>query len=234
MKIFEIVEANITPDYDFITRVEILIDDSIEEYQEFLADNNDTDDINELEEILNSNNVDDLPIEFVADYSNRKDPDEWISAAADWTEEDGKFITIYLHAKNLEGVYGPKTFKNIVMRMLGHETIHWAQFDKMGPDVLKNYQSGHQKGVTLKSKTGKESDWLRSYLRDPHELMAYAHDLAYEIKNTDDPESVLRNPEKYKDDLPVYQRFRQVFPPNSKQLKQLLKYTSDYFRNLVT
>lgn len=230
MRIREIFEAKIEPDYNFIAQVEMMLDDSIAEYQEFLADNNDEDDINELEEILNSNNVDDLPIEFVADYSNRKDPDEWISAAADWTEEGGKFVTIYLHAKNLEGVYGPKTFKHIVMRMLGHETIHWNQFDKMGANVLKTHKSGHMKGVALKAKTGKESDWLRSYLRDPHELMAYAHDLADELKNTDDPEAALRNPERYKDELPVYQRFRQVFPPNSKQLRQLMKYTADYFK----
>jgi len=45
--------------------------------------------------------------------TNFDEADEWLSAAADWTEEEGKFMTIYLHAKNLEGVYGPKTFKKI-------------------------------------------------------------------------------------------------------------------------
>ena len=231
MRIYEIVsEARVNPDSDFLDQIEEIVDDSIAEYQDFLASNNDVDDIDELEEILNSNNYDELPIEFVTDHNPRKDPDEWISAAADWSEKEGKFVTVYLHAKNLEGRWGPKTFKNIVMRMLGHETIHWNQYDKMGADVLNNYQSGHQKGVALKNKTGNERDWMRSYLRDPHELMAYAHDLAQEMQDTDNPEEALRNPEKYKNEMPVYQRFRDVFPPNSKQIKQLLKYTADYFK----
>lgn len=231
MRIYEIVsEARVNPDSDFLDQIEEIVDDSIAEYQDFLASNNDVDDIDELEEILNSNNYDELPIEFVTDHNPRKDPDEWISAAADWSEKEGKFVTVYLHAKNLEGRWGPKTFKNIVMRMLGHETIHWNQYDKMGADVLNNYQSGHQKGVALKNKTGNERDWMRSYLRDPHELMAYAHDLAQEMQDTDNPEDALRNPEKYKNEMPVYQRFRDVFPPNSKQIKQLLKYTADYFK----
>lgn len=231
MRLYELSEARLEPDKEFLAQVEMLIDDSIEEYQEFLDSNNDVDDIDELEEILNSNNDDELPIDFITNHEPRKDPDEWISAAADWSEDEGKFITIYLHAKNLEGVYGPQTFKNILMRMIGHETIHWGQYDKMGADVLNNYQSGHQKGVKLSQQTGNERDWMRSYLRDPHELMAYAHDLAQEMQeNTDDPEAALRNPERFKDQLPVYNRFREIFPPNSKQIKQLLKYTADYFK----
>jgi hypothetical protein len=68
------------------------------------------------------------------------------------------------------------------------------------------------------------------YLRDPHELMAYAHDLADEMKsNTDDPAAALRNPEKYREQLPVYDRFRNSFPKDSKQIKQLMKYTADYY-----
>lgn len=231
MRYSELFEAKLEPDRKFMSQVEDLVDESLEEYQDFLESNNDQDDIDELEEILNSNNDDELPIEFITNHSVRKDPDEWISAAADWSEDEGKFITVYLHAKNLEGVYGPKTFKNILMRMIGHETIHWGQFDKMGADVLNRYQSGHQKGVALSAKTGNQRDWQRSYLRDPHELMAYGHDLAQEIvDNTDDPEQALRNPEQFKQQLPVYQRFREIFPSNSKQIKQLLKYTADYFK----
>lgn len=230
MKISDILEARVSPDHEFLNDLEEIVDESLEEYQSFLEENGDKDDIDELEEILNSNIADELPIEFITDHHPRKDPDEWISAAADWTEEGGKFITVYLHAKNLEGVYGPQTFKKILMRMLGHETIHWNQYDKMGADVLNNYQSGHQKGVKLKQKTGKDRDWMRSYLRDPHELMAYAHDLADEIRDTESPEDALRNPEKYIKELPVYQRFRDIFPSNSKQIKALLKYTADYFK----
>ena len=62
----------------------------------------------------------------------------------------------------------------------------------------------------------------------PCELSACTH-LASEIKDTDNPEQVLRNPEAYKNDLPSYTRYRQVFEPNSKEIKQLLKYTADYY-----
>jgi|TARA_R110000868_G_scaffold14088_9_gene65896 hypothetical protein len=230
MRLHELLEARVEPDQDFLAQLEEIVDESIAEYQEFLEENNDVDDIDELEAILNSNNVDELPIEFITDHAPRKDPNEWISAVADWDEKEGKTITIYLHAKNLEKVYGPKSFKNILMRMLGHETIHWNQYDKMGAKVLNNYKSGYQKGVIKKASGGDERDLMRSYLRDPHELMAYAHDLAGEMKETDNPEEALRNPEKYKAELPVYERFREIFPPNAKQLRQLLKYTADYFK----
>lgn len=223
-------EKRVEPDWEFLRQLEPIIDDSIDEYQDFLDSNNDKDDIDELEEILNGNVDEELPIDFVTDHNPRKDPDEWISAAADWTEKEGKFVTVYLHAKNLEGVYGPKTFKNILMRMLQHETIHWNQYDKMDPNVLPNYQSGYMKGLDKVKKGGNERDLMRSYLRDPHELMAYGSDLAGEIKELPNPEQVLRNPEAHRKQLPVYDRFRNSFPANSKQIKQLLKYTADYFK----
>lgn len=231
MRINEILsEKRVEPDWEFLRQLEPIIDDSIDEYQDFLDSNNDKDDIDELEEILNGNVDEELPIDFVTDHNPRKDPDEWISAAADWTEKEGKFVTVYLHAKNLEGVYGPKTFKNILMRMLQHETIHWNQYDKMDPNVLPNYQSGYMKGLDKVKKGGNERDLMRSYLRDPHELMAYGSDLAGEIKELPNPEQVLRNPEAHRKQLPVYDRFRNSFPANSKQIKQLLKYTADYFK----
>lgn len=231
MKIRDLVEAGLEPDRDFLEQVEEIVDDALEEYAEFLVNNNDQDDIDELEELLNASNYDELPIEFIADHNPRRDPDEWISAAADWDPKEGKSVRVFLHAKNLEGVYGPKTFKKILMRMLAHETIHWKQYDRFEPRVLDTYKSGYMKGVEKKDAGGTERDLMRMYLRDPHELMAYAHDLADEIKdNTDNPELALRNPEKYIDELPVYQRFRQSFPRDSKQIKQLMKYTADYFK----
>jgi len=230
MRLHELFEAKLKPDDDFLSQVEEIVDDSIAEYQDFLADNDDVDDIDELESILNSNNIDELPIEFITDHSPRKDPNEWISAAADWDPKEGKSIRVFLHAKNLEKVYGPQTFKKILMRMLAHETIHWGQYDKFDPKVLDTYKSGYMKGVEKKNSGGNERDLMRMYLRDPHELMAYAHDLADEMRDTDNPDEALRNPEKYKNEMPVYQRFREIFPSNSKQIKQLLKYTADYFR----
>lgn len=231
MKIRDVVEARLEPDRDFLEQVEEIVDDALEEYAEFLVNNNDQDDIDELEELLNASNYDELPIEFIADHNPRRDPNEWISAAADWDPKEGKSVRVFLHAKNLEGVYGPKTFKKILMRMLAHETIHWKQYDRFEPGVLDTYKSGYMKGVEKKDAGGTERDLMRMYLRDPHELMAYAHDLADEIKdNTDNPELALRNPEKYIDELPVYQRFRQSFPRDSKQIKQLMRYTADYFK----
>ena len=228
MRLHELIEARVEPDKNFMSQVEQIIDDSIEEYQQVLDDNGDVDDIDELEEILNQNNYDDLPIEFIATDQERKDPNEWISAEAG-IDKDGKFVQVYLFTKNLEGKYGPKTFKQLVMRMLAHETIHWNQYAKIGLDKVNKIKSGHQKGTELANKTGDPKDWMREYLRDPHELMAYASDLASEIKDTDNPEQVMRNPEAHKDDLPSYARYRQVFEPNSKELKQLLKYTADYY-----
>jgi len=222
-------EAKIEPDRDFMDQVEEILNDSIAEYVEFLQDNNDKDDIDELAEILNSNNVDELPIEFDVNHAPRKDPDEWLSAAADWSPTEGKSMSIVLHAKNLEGVWGPETFKRIVMQMVAHETIHWNQYDKIDPDVLDKHKSGYMKGVEKKNAGGTDRDLMRMYLRDPHELMAYAHDLASEMKNTDNPTDALRNPEKYRNELPVYDRFRNSFPKDAKQIRQLMKYTADYF-----
>ena len=228
MKVYEIVEARVEPDKKFMSQVEQILDDSIEEYQDYLDDSNDVDDIDELEEILNSNNQNNLPIEFFAVDQEREDPNEWISAEAG-IDKDGKFMQVYLFTKNLAGKYGPKTFKQIVMRMLAHETIHWNQYTKISLDRVNKMKSGHQKGTELANKTGDPRDWMREYLRDPHELMAYGSDLASEIKDTDNPEQVLRNPEAYKNDLPSYARYRTVFEPSSKEIKQLLKYTADYY-----
>jgi hypothetical protein len=230
MRLHELLEAKIEPDDDFLSQVEEIVDDSIAEYQEYLQDNDDEDDINELEEILNSNNVDELPIDFIADYSPRKDPNEWVSAAADWDPKEGKSIRVFLHAKNLERVWGPETFKKTIMRMLAHETVHWNQYDKIDTAVLSKHKSGYMKGVEKKAAGGTDRDLMRSYLRDPHELMAYGRDIADEMKDTDNPEAALRNPERYRDELPSYDRFRQIFPANSKQIKQLLKYVADYFK----
>ena len=200
MRLHELIEARGEPDKNFMSQVEQIIDYSIEEYQQVLDSNGDVDDIDELEEILNQNNDDNLPIEFIATDQERKDPNEWISAEAG-IDKDGKFVQVYLFSKNLEGKYGPKTFKQLVMRMLAHETIHWNQYNKIGSDKVNKIKSGHQKGTELANKTGDPNDWMREYLRDPHELMAYASDLASEIKDTNNPEQVLRNPEAHKDCL---------------------------------
>ena len=230
MLLKQITEARVSPDVEFMDQVEQILDLSIEEYGKYLDDNNDVDDIFELEEILNSNNDSNLPIEFIASAKERQDPNEWISAMAG-IDKKGPFMEVYLFSKNLEGRYGPKTFKQIVMRMLAHETIHWNQYKKVGLNKIDKIKSGHQKGTEIANRTGNQMDWMREYLKDPHELMAYASDLASEIKDLDNPEQVLRNPEAHKQDLPSYARYRQVFEPNSREIRQLLKYTADYYSN---
>jgi hypothetical protein len=58
--------------------------------------------------------------------------------------------------------------------------------------------------------------------------MAHGHDLAQEILASSNPEEALRNPEKYRDELPAYDKHRQIFPPNAKPLQRLLSYASGY------
>jgi len=220
---------NINPDSNLIADIEEIIDQSNIEYSMFLEDNNDVDDIEELVDILNYNNIDELSIDFIVNHAPRADKNEWISAMADWSTTDGKIITVILHSKNLENMWGPVSFKEILMKMLAHETIHFNQYDKINPSIIETLQSGHQKGMKLKENGGTERDWMRSYLRDPHEQMAYGHDLSVEIRYSSDPMNALRNPEMFIDELPVYARYRAIFPKEAKQVKQLLKYTASYY-----
>jgi hypothetical protein len=227
MLLRELTEARVEPDAKFMAGIEQAIDKANAEYSEFLQNNNDVDDIDELGDILNHYTAR-LPIEFEVIDDPRQDPNEWISAEAG-VSDDGEFMTFFLFSDNLKGKYGPKTFKDLLMQAIKHEAIHWNQYGRIGYDKLGKIKSGHQKGQELMKKTGDPKDWMRSYLADPHELMAYASDLATEIKQLDDPENALRNPERYKEQLPSYARYRQVFEPNSRELRQLLKYTADYF-----
>ena len=59
--------------------------------------------------------------------------------------------------------------------------------------------------------------------------MAYGHDLAAEIQDTVTPKVTLRSPEQFIEELPVYKRYREYFSIESKQIKQLMKYTANYF-----
>jgi len=230
MLLQELTEARVTPDAKFMAGMERAIDRVLRKYQDHLDANNDEDDIDLLADMLDDA-TSKFPVGFYASDDDVKDPNEWISAEAG--VDDGEFMTMYLFSDNLEGKYGPKTFKNLLMQAMKHEAIHWGQYGKIGHDKLDDLVSGHQKGQEKMHKTGDPLDWMREYLKDPHELMAYASDLADEIKDLDNPDQVLRNPEAHKADLPSYQRYRQVFEPNSKELRQLLKYTADYYSNSI-
>ena len=230
MKLAEILnEAPVSPDRNILETMDWILDEVNAQYAQFLKDNDDEDDIDYLCEIMEEYIEDEgLPIEVHVDPTEKKDPNAWISAMAG-KDEDGSFMQIILNEYNLKGKWGPETFKTIVMQAIQHETIHLGQYAKI-PDISK-VKSGHVKGTELKKKTGKERDWMRSYLRDPHELMAYANDLASEILEYDRPYDVLSNPEQYISELPTYQRFRAIFPKDSKQVKQLLKYAYQYLES---
>jgi hypothetical protein len=44
------------------------------------------------------------------------------------------------------------------------------------------------------------------------------------------PEDALRNPEKYRNELPSYDKHRAIFPPNAKPLQKLLSYAAGYVK----
>jgi hypothetical protein len=233
MKITEIIyEATLNPDNEMLEVMKQVLDAVNSDYLEFLNSNNDVDDIEELAELLNDEiEAEELPVVVHVNHEPRKDPNEYISAVASWEGDEDKGIDIILHAKNLEGTWGPKTFKSIVLKALAHETIHFNQYDRMGKEKLGKTLSGHQKGTELVKKGGTARDWERSYLRDPHELMAYGHDLAGEIMDMENPNEVIRNIEKYKNELPVYKKFRSIFHKEAPQIKNLLKYAVQYLKN---
>jgi len=229
MRYYEFVtEAILEPDQEMVSAVSNIVDEVNIEYVEYLDQNYNNDDIDVLAELLNKKTKQvGLPIEWLNYPDDRQNPDEWISAIAS-SGPGGDKLTVILWNDNLENAWGPETFKEMVLQMLSHETIHFNQYSKIGRDRLGDIESGHQKGEKLKAKTGKDRDHLRSYLRDPHELMAYGHDLSQEIKRTSDPIKALRNPEAFIDELPVYNQFRNIFPPNAKPLQKLMSYAARY------
>lgn len=228
MLLYELTEARLQPDQDYLAHIGDILDDANADYAEFLKNNNDKDDMDELVDILQSHsNADELDLNWHVGKPNKKAVDWYIQSAI--VHGDGS-IDVILDPDSTIGHWGPKSFKDSVLKTLAHETIHLAQRDRMGADKYKNLPSGYMQGVRKAEKSGKERDMIRTYFRDPHELMAHGHDLAQEILASSNPEDALRNPEKYRNELPAYDKHRQIFPPNARPLKQLLKYASGYVR----
>lgn len=228
MRASDLIEAIVEPDAEFLAELGIGVDEALDEYQEYLDQHNDQDNINELEDLLNASVPEELRIDFVTNH-NPTASDWWMSAeAATGETEDGERvtdITVTLNADNLIGVYGPQTFKRMLMRLIRHELVHKGQHTKI-PDITR-MASGYQKAAGLKN----HREWENRYLRDPHELMAYGETLSQEILDTEDPGATLRNPEAYMAQLPTYARFRNIWPRNSKQIQTLLRYTANYLKN---
>jgi hypothetical protein len=216
----------LTPDYELISKVSAIVDEVNELYSKELEMNNDIDDIYSLAEMLNIR-CNRLPVEWEADDQEREHPGEWMTAMAGF-KETKNHIWIILWERNLAGSWGPKTFKERVETMLGHETIHHAQYNKIGYEKVLSLESGHQAGQKLLDMGGTGVDYMQRYLSDPHELMAYGHDLAVDFKYTEHPEKALRSPETHIEELSVYKHYRRFFEPDSKQIKRLLSYAARY------
>lgn len=226
----EICEATLTPRNDIVDIVLDAVDQASDDYQEYLRDNNDQDDIEYLAELIEEHLDGQIDLEVYVNHTPRKDPNEWLSAEAG-VQDNVEFINIILHADNLNGRWGPSTFRKIMKSALEHETIHLNQFSKIGHDKLAGMKSGHQKG-TEKMKSvpdnKKQEVWQREYLKDPHEIMAYAHDMARELEDSDNPLQLLRSMEQHRDKSTVYSKYRSLFDKDDAVIKQLLKYTSQY------
>ena len=213
----------LTPDHELLADLESIIDEVNADYLNYLKHNNDEDNIEYLAELLNERSTDlRIDLKWFVDMEPRLNPMEWVSAMAGRTISKD-FIEVYLWNWNLDGAWGPETFKEIVLGMFKHEAIHFAQYDRINPTKFEQITSGHQKGQGLG-----EVGYMRSYLSDPHELMAYGHDLAADIKASNNPEKSLRSPEAFIEELPVYEQYRRFFEPNENQIKRLLSYAARY------
>ena len=228
MLIHEITEANLPPDHEYLALIGEILDEASAEYAEFLKGNNDQDDVEELADILQSySDAEELNLDWHVGETGRKAVDWYIQSAQVHGNGD---MDIILDPDSIIGNWGPKSFKDSVLKTLAHETIHLAQRDRMGAEKYNTLPSGYMLGLKKAKKSGKEQDMIRTYFRDPQELMAHGHDLAQEIMASSNPEDALRNPEKYRNELPSYDKHRAIFPPNAKPLQKLLSYAAGYVK----
>ena len=229
MLLHELTEARLQPNKDYLEKVGYILDDATREYSKFLEKNNDKDDLEELVNTLQAfTDEDKLDITWEIGKSGIKAVDWYIQSAM--VHANGH-MDITIDPDSTIGHWGPESFKTSVLKTLAHETIHLAQRDRMGREKYSKLPSGYQLGLRKQEKTGKKRDLIRTYFRDPHELMAHGHDLAQEILASSDPQEALRNPEKYRDELPSYDKHRQIFPPNAKPLQRMLSYAAGYFQD---
>lgn len=228
MRYSEFSEGILEPDQEFMSGLMSAVNDVAVEYEKFLENNNDQDDPEELAHLLNVFFEEDgIPIEVYVGATGQKANDWYIQAGQ--VHGDGS-MDLVLDPDSIDGHWGPETFKRVMQKTFEHENIHLMQRDRMGLSNYMNLPSGYQKGQKLMQKTGKERDAMRLYFRDPQELMAHGHDLYREIQNSSNPKKALRNPESFRDELPTYDKYRQIFPPNAKPLQRMITYTYKYFQ----
>lgn len=232
MRLHHLFEANVEPDWDLINNILEAVDSASHMYQQHLDANNDEDDIEYLVELLNDEAEEyDVPVNYFVINQPNNNP-----INGDAGIYDGEvLVQVYVNEAKMVGKWGPKWFRDLMTILLKHETIHLNQFKKIGHDKMANMKSGHQKGMELKAKGGSEEDWAKAYHDDKHEVMAYANDLADEIRDTaehfnKDRFDVLRGIRQWAHDLPTYAKYVKLFGADAPQVKLLLKYASGYLK----
>lgn len=230
MKLHEITEGVLQPDEVQMELLSDALDLVNSDYEAHLSDNNDEDDPDHLAWIMDET-FEEMGMSITVELGEpgANGVDWYIQSAIVY---GGGEIDLILHYDTVTGGYwGPASFKKSVMKTLEHEHIHLSQRDRMGKKKYNSLPSGYQIGLRKQEKSGKESDLIRTYLRDPQELMAHGHDLAREVQSSSNPVEAIRNPEKYREELPTYDKHRATFPPNAKPLQRLISYATKYLQH---
>lgn len=200
-----------------------IIEQATVEYKEYLDENNDVDDVDELVQILDhcTDHYEGL-FEWHVGDTDGKAVDWYFQSAI--TCYDG-CISFVLDPNSIIGYWGPKSFIQSALKILSHECIHIAQRDLMGSEKFSTVPSGYTKGLDIMKKTGELDDLKRKYFEDPQELMAHGHDLYLELKEAD--VDISDDFENY--DLLTWEKYRTIFDKNDKIMNRLRKYTTEYW-----
>lgn len=232
MSVFEILSDRVLdPCQEIIDQTEMILDKSIPEYLDAMKPEGEErdwdDDPDLLAEILNRHSIE-TSVKWNVVSEGRTAVDWYVHSAI--VDGDGNLI-FNLHPESIDGKWGPKSFREVIMKFAYHEGIHLAQRDRMGKEKYKSIPSGYMKGVRAASKTGDFNIIAQYYFKDPQEIMAHASDLAYEIVKLPNLKKAIRNPDKYIDKLPTYDKHvKHGFTIDSKVTKKLMRYTVDYLR----
>jgi hypothetical protein len=98
-----------------------------------------------------------------------------------------------------------------IVGVMGHELIHRSQFLKYGYKIIKSVASIH----TIKN----EYSSYTEYLKQGHEMMAYAQDAAYEILNDKEPNMFYLYQNYFSKTEPqVFKRFMELMKQSYKKL----------------
>lgn len=116
----------------------------------------------------------------------------------------------------------PPQLKEVIKSIMGHENIHFQQFQKMGGDPEKYVVDSPVKNI-------------KGYLGHFTELMAHAYSIVDELKREGiSKEEILSIISTYKGRSKnhILDDYRRTFDRDSKELKQLRKYMFQYVEEL--